>query len=258
MGLLAVTLPVVALFRLTQMGPATTIIAYTLVGLTSPQGIDSPAGLEELTAKVAATGSETLTVSGVAVTITRADVQKLSPRQLRLKVFGAFAAEFYRLGAKGVAASHQASPADATKLQSDATALSFFTSQNHARIGLVAALLVGLSALLTGLLVLFSYRVGRLVSPGLVLGWMGASGLALAAVATHLGALPAGTARPASADGPLALASGFANYLAPLVVPYLASTYLAVLGAGLFLLVLAVLVRLVIAVKRRRSPHLPA
>src|SRR5438034_2140865 len=95
---LAGTLPVAGLYRATSEDSGRKIVAYVMAGLASPDGLDSDKGLQEVRDKVHRTGSETLDVGGVPVVVTAADVDTLSPRELRLKVFGSFAARFYDLG----------------------------------------------------------------------------------------------------------------------------------------------------------------
>ena len=93
-----VTLPVAALTLLSERSTATNIVTYSLVGLTSPEGIDSARGLEDLQTHVAQQGAKTLSVGVAKVTFTAQDVQTLTPRELRLKAFGGFANKFYDLG----------------------------------------------------------------------------------------------------------------------------------------------------------------
>lgn len=249
---LAVTLPVTAAYRLTAKGPATDLIAYTFAGMTSPQGIDSEEGIGEIKARVLKNGSETVSIAGIEVVFTAEDFNTLSPRELRLKVFRAFANRFYDQGARGFAKSQGFDEATADKFENDATLTSAFSAEAHKRVGTVLFWMVLVDLLTLAAVVYFSRRFGRLVTPGLVLLLVGLPGILFAAIASQNPEVT-GTARSESPADQFGMLSLFASYVAPLVVPHFAGVYMSVLISGASLLVLAGAGKIVHSIVRRRG-----
>lgn len=247
-----VTLPIVALTLLTQRSTATNIITYTLVGLTSPAGIDSSKGLEDLQKKVTQEGEHTLSVGGAKVTFTQQDIQNLSPRELRLKAFSGFAQNFYDLGPYELAKETGASSAEAKKFQEQSTSISIFTARWHTHLTRLLVWMVLADVVLILVAVLFSYRFGRLATPGVILATAGAPAVPLMAWA-QTNSQPMGTARPETVTGTLDAAEAFAQYVGPLAIPTIANVYRGVLLVGLGLLALAFSSALVYHIARRRK-----
>lgn len=233
-----VTLPVAALTLLSERSTATNIVTYSLVGLTSPEGIDSARGLEDLQTQVAQQGAKTLSVGGAKVTFTAQDVQTLTPRELRLKAFGGFANKFYDLGPYALAKETGATEDAAKKFQNEATSISVFTAKWHTNAKRILVWMVLADLFLLAIAVLFSYRFGRLATPGVILVTVGAPALPLLAWA-HQHPQPMGTARANVAASTLDAAETFANYIAPLAVPSVARVYQVVFVAGSILLAAA-------------------
>lgn len=240
----AVTLPIVAAYYLTSEGPATKLISYAMAGLTSPQGIDSEEGLKELRAETLAKGSKTITFGGVDVTLTVEDVTTLSPRELRLKVFGAFATRFYHQGAEGIARSQGASAESTETLKKDASLISVFGKEVHDQVGMALVWVALIDLLLLAGVVFFSHRFGRLVSPGIVLLLVGLPGILFGAIASQNPEV-VGAAREQNPADIAAMIGTFISYIGPLIVPYFASVYLFALVSGVGLLLLAGVAKLV-------------
>jgi hypothetical protein len=245
-------LPVMALYRLTAKGPATSVMSYTLAGLTSPRGIDSEDGLIEIKERVRINKTETIKLAGIAIIFTEQDVNTLSPRQLRLKVFGAFAEKFYNQGAQGIAASQGLDQTTSDQFQKDASVLQLFTKSSHATIGKVVLAISVAALIFLGLAVLFSHRFGRLVTPGVVFLLAGLPGLLFAVIANQNPTV-VGAARPETVTNTGAALATFGAFVAPLVVPYFASTYLALLIAGATLLLTALICKIVAIILHRTS-----
>ncbi|OLB76374.1 MAG: hypothetical protein AUI14_18950 [Actinobacteria bacterium 13_2_20CM_2_71_6] len=268
---LAATLPAAALYRATDKASGQQIISYVVAGLMSPDGLDSGKGVTEIRERVRRTGSEAVSFGGVSVTITRHDVDTLSPRQLRLKVSGAFAARFYDLGPRGMATKLKADEAATKKAESDAAVLRPFTRDGHRWFATALLVLCGVDLILLGLVVVFSHRFGRLVSPGVVLILVGLPGPLFWALSHQP---PASTAPPAggpaaglaggaaggagsAADGPAGMVAVLTDAVAPLLAKHFATVYLIALGTGTALLVVALAG---IVARRFRTPRdtLPA
>lgn len=250
---LVAALPVVALYRLTAKGPATKTLSYTMAGLTSPEGIDSNSGIKSIKEKVAQKGSETIQIGGIPVTFTAEDVNNLSPRELRLKVFGTFADRFYDQGASGLIQSQGLDESAAEKFKKDSSLISFFTKSAHQQLQKIAGGLVLASLLLAGAAVYFSNRFGRLVSPGLVLLLVGLPGALFAAISSSHPEV-SGTARSEGATSTTSMLTTFSSFVTPLVMPYFASTYLFALILGFVFLLSAGVGRAVYGFTHRAGP----
>jgi hypothetical protein len=249
---LAVTLPVAAAHRLTAREHATELLAYTMAGLTSPNGIDDAEGLDEVKERVKKKGSETVKIAGLEVVFTAKDFETLSPRELRLKVFSAFAERLYDQGARRLAEAQGLDKAAVDKAVKDASMLNLFSQETHKRVGTILVWLVLLDLLLLAALVFFSNRFGRLVSPGLVMLLVGLPGLLFWAIASQNPEV-AGAARSEDPESNLAALNLFASYVGPLIVPHFAAAYLFVLRTGLLLLGLAITGRIVYSVIKHRT-----
>jgi len=248
---LAATLPIAAAYQITAKEPATKLISYTLAGLTSPDGIDSDAGLLEIKQRILKNGPETVTLAGISVVFTENDINTLSPRELRLKVFGAFAIKFYDQGAKGFADSQSLDASAVEKFQKDSSTLSVFTLSAHNFIGNILLIAILIDVVLISGLVYFSYRFGKLVSLGIVSLLVGLPGIIIGAFASQHNVV-AGTARDMTATNSFDMIGGFISFVAPLILPYFASTYLAVLLSGFTLLLIAGIGRIVYAIIKHR------
>jgi hypothetical protein len=248
--LLAVTLPVISLYRLTCKEPATKIMTYTFAGMTSPDGIDSESGLDEIKQRVLQNGSETITTSGIKVTFTANDVNTLSPRELRLKAFGDFASRFYDQGAKGFAKSQGFDEAAASKFEKDSAAISVLTLSTHKFVGNIMIVIVIFDLLLAAGVVFFSHRFGRLVSLGTVLLLVGLPGVLLSIISSSHSTV-AGTARTEVVSSGMDMIGNLISYISPLVVPYFASTYLASLFSGVGILLIATIGRIVYTIVQK-------
>lgn len=237
---LLVTLPVVAAFRLTSRGPAVDLIAYTFAGMTSPQGIDSEAGVEDIKSKLAQTGTSTINFGGVEVDLNAEEVNSLTPRELRLKVFRTFAEQFYDKGVSGLAADQNVGHDALAKLENDASAISIFGSSAHQRVKVILLWMVALNILLLIGVVAFSFRFGRLISPGLVFLIVGLPGVPLAIIAAQ-GAGVVGSARIENPENQLELIKVFTSYISPLVLPHISGVYMAVFVTGSLLILAGVI-----------------
>jgi len=235
---IGISLPFVSLYRLTAKAPATKALSYTLAGLTSPDGIDSTSGIDDLRQKAAATGSTQVYIGGVPVTFTTQDFSSLSPRELRLKVFGSFASEFYNKGAAGLVKSQGLNDDAAQQFQKNSSTIALFTRSAHQHLGKIVSALTAIDLMLLAAVVMFSYRFGRLASPGLALMIASFLALPLAALAASHQTVT-GTARPESATSNVSAVGNFISFVAPLVLPYFSGTYMFTFLSGVLLLAAA-------------------
>ncbi|MEX0748581.1 MAG: hypothetical protein WD467_00280 [Candidatus Saccharimonadales bacterium] len=243
---LATVLLLTASYRLTAKEPAVDILSYTLAGLTSSEGIDSDFDIEQLRQDLDANEETVVAFGGVNVTITAEDLDNLSPREIRLKIFSAFAERFYDVGAGGVAEDISSDTEAIVQIEDDAVLISPLTSAGHRQIGVYLAIATVIALALLSMAVLFSYRLGRLVTPGVLLLLAGLPGILFMAIAASNPNTPSGTIRSETGEGSMELAGNFVSFMAPLIMPYLSSTYMSAFLLGVTLLVLALMLKIIL------------
>jgi hypothetical protein len=119
----------------------------------------------------------------VRIAVTAAEIEGRSAREVRLLVFRKLAEPFYRGGVREVApVLGIRDPKAVARFERDAALLRLFTRESHDRIGRMLLGLALASLVLAALLMRFSFRLGRLASPGLVLLVAGVPALVLSAV----------------------------------------------------------------------------
>lgn len=157
-------------YNLTSPSVAIPLTTNVLAQMFSHGDLDSDGGVAELKAKVAASPTKSIQpIPDFPVTVTEQDVNTLSPRQLRLKIFGQIAEPLYYKGPHEYAQTLTEDPQKRRQFENDASLLGLVTQSRHE---LVGRLLIGLGVaailLLTGV-IFFSAGFGRLVTPGVIL-----------------------------------------------------------------------------------------
>ncbi len=220
---------------------ATQVIAQ----LFSPQGLDDPGDIGKLKEE-AARQPEGIVHPLPGTTITRADLDSLSPRELRLKIFGQLVKPYYQLGVKGVAAQQTNDPKERESIEKQAGLLALINRQTHD--WLQSAFLISLAALVLPLagLVYFSYRFGRLASPGFILTLVPLPAMVVGSALLAAGAGP--PTMPGQSGGAAALPPEALKLILQAVLPALWS----VVAAGVALLLAAGIGRLI---WRHRTTH---
>ena len=215
--------------------PLATQIAAQLV---SRSGLDDPTDINALKQKASQQpGNDVETLPGVFVT--KADLQTLTPRALRLKIFGEVVKPYYELGAKGVAAKQTADPQKRAEIEQQVGLLGLVNQSNHDILVRVFWLSLALLVIPLAGLVYFSAGFGRLVSPGII---MALSTLASAPLAVLLQIAAHSTKPAGDQPGPLpgVTADSFAT-----VVRALLPGFLAVFALGMLLLLVAAIGKVV-------------
>lgn len=235
---LGITLPFVAIYRLTERTPATQLMTYALAGLSSPDGIDSPNGIVQLRNDALQSGGRALAIGGTSISFTANELQSLTPRDLRLRVFQGFANHFYAQGAQQFAESQGFGQTAVTKFTQAAATFNLLTRSEHFRIALLLVGLGLIDCILFAGLIFFSHQFGRFVSPAIVLLISGLPGLPLGVIASQHATI-SGTATLATAVNAFSMLGDIATYTLPLISPSFAGSYLFVLYTGIFLLVIA-------------------
>jgi hypothetical protein len=167
---LGFSLLLAAMYNVTQRDVATEAGTVVVASLFSPNGLDAPEDLTELRRQLAASPNKTIAPipSFPTATITESDVDTLSPRDLRLKIFRQVIAPIYDKGVEGAAKEFTSDPDQQKKFANDAQLLQLLTKQTHDAIGAMLVLTVSVSVLFAAAVVFFSYRWGRVANLGLV------------------------------------------------------------------------------------------
>lgn len=238
---LSVTLLVLNLVQITAEQPATEMMATTLATLFSRRGLDDESEIALMRQALRASPDGTLQpIPGLPIVIREKDIAGLSPRQIRLYAFRQLAVPIYRGGAAGLAAQIT-DPEMRKSLAGGVGILELFTLKTHQFLRRVLLLLVGICLFLFIPLIFFSYRFGRLVSPGVVLFVTSLPGTGVSVLLwgiTQNQELPAPPGEAGSITGMLGYM--LANIL-PHVVPIVVRNYLIVLALGFGLILLAIL-----------------
>lgn len=136
----------------------------------SRDGLDDPREIEETKRKYLNSGEDVFYPLGNKnVKITRAELETLSPREIRLRIFRQVVEPYYYEGAEGVANRTTATPKQKEQIKKQAGLLSFANKKTHQTFFtffLISVIPVVLA--FTGL-IYFSYRYGKLISPAVVL-----------------------------------------------------------------------------------------
>jgi len=239
-GVLSLTLLLFSLVRLTTLQSSVEIAGTLLAVAFSPQGLDDETEIAALRAALKASPEASVKpFAGLQVSVRAAQIQGLDARATRLYVFRQVAEPFYWLGSEALVGNM-----DDPVVRRDVTAclgvLELFTAESHQRLQHALVAFGAASVGLLALLVNYSYRFGRVGSPGVVLSVSALPGvLFFSWVSAREPLLAASAARPERA-GVLAPGSLLGAVL-PEVLPAMARTYLVVLAVGLGLMLVAVL-----------------
>lgn len=252
---LGMTLVDFSLVQATAEKPAVDTLTLALAVSFSPNGLDNESEIAEMMRRLdAAPNGEIQPLDGLSLTIRREDIAGLTPRQARLFFFRQLAAPIYRGGAAGLAGL-ATNPEMRQAVSQGVGPLTFFSLESHQRLGGILTILVAISLALALPLIYFSFGIGRLTSPGCVLVAASLPGAALLAF------LGWGFRPPTAAPGPeadmTARLGGLATEVLPPMAQVLARGFLIALAAGVTLLILSFLGRLVRRSSRRRREASP-
>ncbi|MBI2940401.1 MAG: hypothetical protein HYY04_08180 [Chloroflexi bacterium] len=244
---LGLTLLVYNLVQITAEKPAVDALSTAMALAFSRNGLDDETEIAEVRQRLRASPGGTFQpIPGLRVVVQERDIADLSPREARLYFFRQLAEPLYRGGPEELAALAD-DPAMRQQMAQGVGPLGLLTRQTHETLQGVLRFLGIASVVLAALLVLFSYRFGRLASPGCVLFVASLPGAALFTfLARGLGSSGAATAPPTGQDAGM---TGMIGYLAAGVLPPLlrimSRNYLVAMALGLGLVAIAFLVQFV-------------
>ncbi len=251
----AATALVGSLVKLTERETAMTLASTVMATMFSPSGLDDPRDVDLVRAELETDPDQTLEPLP-GVTITAADVEGKSPREIRLLLFRRLAEPIYDHGTFADSTNEPAANVDEqgliTPTADQVGLLVLLSNESHQLILKVQTIALIVSALLLLLLIALSTGFGRLVSPGWVL--LLVSGLPM--IILTLASLYLERSSPAPPTGEPSIATVAASAaadLAPTVLAAVRSIYAPLLWTGLGLILVATLGGLAYHLWQRRT-----
>jgi hypothetical protein len=245
---LGLTLLVYNLVQITAEEPAVETMTMAMALMFSPDGLDADVDITQLRQQLnAAPDGSIRPIPGLRITIREEDIAGLSPREMRLFFFRQLAGPLYRGGVEGLK-ELATTPEMAESFEGGIGPLAVFTLETHQTLQRVLVLLSIISLVLLVPLILFSYRFGRLGSPGCVLFVASLPG---AILFTFLATTLQNPPGPPQGEG-ISEMLGYlvANSLAPLV-QIVSRNYLVLVVVGAGMIILAALGGLIWRLARR-------
>lgn len=191
------------------------------------------------------------------IVVREQDIAGLTPREMRLWFFRQLAEPIYYEGQAGLARLAK-DPEMAKNMEGDIGPFGFISAESHAKVRNIFFGLGLLSLVLLGLLSFFSYRFGRLGSPGLVLFLAALPGILV--FSGMLGWLEHGAqdlTQPTEVTAVTMYAQPLARLASdalPDLVQMAIRTYLSLALLGLFLILAALIAPLFIRKKSKENP----
>jgi hypothetical protein len=243
--LLSATFLVFILAQVTAEEQGIEIITVMLASSFSREGLDQEADIEIMREQIAQSPDGSWRpIPGLDISVREEDIAGLSPRETRLWFFRQLAGPIYHEGEAGLV-KLSTNPEMQENMESGLGPLGFISAETHARLSRALTVLGLASLALLGLLAFFSYRFGRLGSPGCVIFLAAAPGVA--AFSLLRGWLERGAQNPGTETevNAVTLYTQMASKLAADVLPGIVQnglqTYLIIAVTG-FALMLAALI----------------
>lgn len=235
---LIMTLIVSNLVTLTSEKVAVDSLTLMVASSFSRNGLDNTSEIDEVRTKIAASPDGAfIPLPGINIGVTESDMLGKTPRELRLWLFRQLVEPAYKKGPEGIfeIMSNQKMKEN---LSGQLAIFNLINAKTHDTLKRVLLFFIAACVIFMAPFVFFSRRLGRFVSPGLVMFVIGSAGTAFfsllnAGLTTKTGA----SIEPVSYD-PGAMLRLSLTEAASAVVPSLAGNYklLASLGAGLLLI----------------------
>jgi hypothetical protein len=249
---LSLTLLVYGLVQITAEKPAVDTVSLVLALLYSPQGLDDETEIAEFHQQLQASPDSSIQpIPGLKITVREQDIATLTPREARLYFFRQLAEPLYQQGAQGLRALAD-DPQIREGLALGIGPLGIFTSEAHQQLQRVLVILGVIALALLVPLIVFSYRFGRLGSPGCALSVASLPGALLLTLLSS-GWQPV-TTPPNAESGTGDMLSYLATNVLPPLVQIIARGYVTALILGLGLVVLSVLGSLIWRLARKARP----
>ena len=257
---LMITFSIYLLVQFTSPEQGINILATTLASTFSYEsgGLDEAGNVENMKEKIAESpNGEYKPIPGLEITVRMDDIEEKSPREARLWFFRQMSEPLYYQGQQGLI-DKMTDPEMKDDLSGGIGPLALISATTHAKLNSALVVSGVTSLFLVVLLIIFSYRFGRLGTPGLV--------IFLAAIPNLL--LMTGIQRvltnPATALGDEGIQSMIARYtqLAADVLPDLVQKaltfYLILVILGIVLMVMGLIGPIFIKRKKKKALLEPA
>lgn len=251
--LVAAAALVMGLGKLTERETAVPVMSTVMATMFSPTGLDDPGDIEIVKAQLRANPDKTIEPLP-GVTITAAEIEGKSPREIRLMIFRRLAEPIYDQGtfADAPKSSAEESSGLVTPTADQVGLLVLLSNESHQLILRIQTWLLVASALLLLLLITLSTGFGRLASPGWVLLLVSALPFALITlVSLYLERNP--PAPPTGEPTIATVAASAATDVAPTILAALRAVYAPLFWTGLGLVVFATVVGLGYGFWHRRT-----
>ncbi|OGO14167.1 MAG: hypothetical protein A2Y53_06520 [Chloroflexi bacterium RBG_16_47_49] len=239
--LLNLTFFIYFLMQLTAPAQGITLLSTILASSFSFEsgGLDAAGDIEIMRQKIAESPSgEWQPIPGLQIVVREQDIAGKTPREARLWFFSLLAEPIYYQGQQGLA-SLMTDPEMKTSLQGGVGPLGFISAQTHGNLTIFFAVSALASLLFLGLLIYFSYRFGRLGSPGCIIFMAAIPGLLLLLFSRGWLAQVASNPTPLSEPSALARYGQLAADVVPVILQTATRLYLSLLGLGVLLMLLA-------------------
>jgi hypothetical protein len=243
---MGITLLLFNLYLLTSEPVAVPALTLMLASLYSPEGLDEGGDIQSLLQKMADDPDGSYQpIPGLRIFVRASDIEGLTPRQARLFFFSQMTEPLYRKGPQGLA-ELATDPETRSSILDGAGLFGLVSAKTHAQLIIPLAVSAGVTGISLLLLVRFSFRFGRLFSPGCAL--LAASGPAALALGLLNYAIRHAPEPMVEEAGPSL--GGIAASVIPELVPVVLRSYAWSAGVGLGLVVLGLVGGLV---RRRRE-----
>ncbi len=249
--MLSVTLLIYGLVQVTAEQPAIEVLTLATALMFSPNGLDDETDIGLMRQMLDASPDGSIQpIPGLRIFVSEQDIEGLTPREIRLHFFQKWAEAIYPDGIDGLAALAD-DPELKTQIIEGGALFNVLTLQTHQALQRALILMAAVSCFMLIPLVLFSYRFGRIGSPGCALFFASLPGaIFFTFLALAVKSIPAPSIEESSA-------TGMVGYLASQVLPPMARTigqsYQVFLALGVGLMLLAGLSSIVWRLVRRNK-----
>ena len=167
--LLNITFLLFIVVQVTAADRGIDLLTITLASSFSRDGLDQEADLEIMHQKIAESPNGTWKpIPSLNIAVREEDITGLTPREMRLWFFRQLAEPLYYEGPQGLAGL-ATDPEMRKNMEGGNGPLGFISAATHSKLQKTFYVFGSISLALMGLLVFFSYRFGRLGSPGCVI-----------------------------------------------------------------------------------------
>jgi hypothetical protein len=254
--ILTITFLIFILFQATGPVQGKTILTTMLASTFSFEagGLDASADVEVMRQKIAdSPNGEWQPIPGLQIIVRANDINGKTPREVRMWFFGQMADPLYNKGAQGLA-DMTTDPQMKAGFEQGVGALGFFSAGTHKKILVILTIASLVSLLFLGLLIFFSYRFGKLGSPGCVIFLAAVPGVVLFGGLNGWIKQMAQNPTPASEQTSVTRYAQLAADVLPTILKSSLTIYIVLTFLGLILLAMALLGIVFIREKKNKVP----